>query len=137
MGRDKDQGKRKEIQSDEDASSEDRDRASDDDYSQPARSKRPMPQDPPARAFGRGHGDSGNPMVHKKVLTSGPKGSRAGMKNASTDDEGGRFDDDIDLSLYTKMVVPIHPLERTRKDPKLVDYSKHANDISPLRFRDP
>jgi hypothetical protein len=41
------------------------------------------------------------------------------------------------LSLYTKMVIPIHPPERTRKDPKLVDYSKHANDISPLRFQDP
>jgi hypothetical protein len=41
MGRDKDQGKRKEIQSDEDASSEDHDRASDDDYSQPVHSRGP------------------------------------------------------------------------------------------------
>jgi hypothetical protein len=137
MGRDKDQGKRKDIQSDEDASIEDHDRASDDDYSQPVRSKRPMPQDPPARALGHGRGDSGNPMLWKKMLTSGPKGSHARMKNASTGDEGGRFDDDIDLSLYTKMVVLIHPPEWTRKDPKLVDYSKHANDISPLRFQDP
>jgi hypothetical protein len=137
MGIDKDQGKRKEIQSDEDASNEDHDPASDDDYSQPTHSKRPMPQDPPARALGRGRGDSGNPMLRKKMLTSGPKGSRARMKNASTRDEEGRFDDDIDLSLYTKMVVPIHPPEWTRKDPKLVDYSKYANDISPLRFRDP
>jgi hypothetical protein len=132
MGRDKDQGKGKDIQSDEDASSEDHDRASDDDYSQPARCKRPMPQDPPAHALGRGRGYSGNPMLRKKMLTSAPKGSRARMKNASTGDEEGRFDDDIDLSLYTKMVVPIHPLERTRKNPKLVDNSKHANDISPL-----
>jgi hypothetical protein len=63
MGRDKVQGKGKGIQSDEDASSEDYDRASDDDYSQPARSKRPMTQDPPTRALGRGCGDSGNPML--------------------------------------------------------------------------
>jgi hypothetical protein len=97
-----------------------------------------MPQDPPARFLSRGHGDSGNRMLWKKMLTSGPKGSHARMKNASTGDEGGGcFDDDIVLSLYTKMVVPIHPPERTRKDPKLVDYSKHANDISPLRFQDP
>jgi hypothetical protein len=106
MGRDKDQGKRKEIQSDENASSEDHDRALDDDYSQLACSKWPMPQDPPARALGRGRGcgDSGSPMVRKKVLTSGPKGSRARMNNASTDDEGGHFDDDIDISIYTKMI---------------------------------
>jgi hypothetical protein len=134
MGRDKVQGKGKEIQSDEDASSEDHDRSSDDDYSQPARSKRPMPQDPPTRALGRGRGDSGNPMLQKKVLTSGPKGSHARMKNASTGDEGGRFDDDIDISIYTRMVVPIHPPEQTHKDPKLVDSSKHANDIFPLWF---
>jgi hypothetical protein len=105
MGRDKVQGKGKEIQSDEDASSEDHDRASDDNYSQPARSKRPMPQEPPARALGCGHGDSGNPMVWNKVLTNGPKGSCARMKNARIGDEGGRFDDDIDISLYTKMVA--------------------------------
>jgi hypothetical protein len=33
------------------------------------------------------------------MLTSGPKGSRARMKNASTDDEEGHFHDDIVLSL--------------------------------------
>jgi hypothetical protein len=117
MGRDKVQGKGKGIQSDEDASSEDYDRASDDDYSQPARSKRPMTQDPPARALGRGCGDSGNPMLRNKVLTSGLKGSQARMKNASTHDEEGHFDDDIGISIYTRMVVPIHPPERTCKAP--------------------
>jgi hypothetical protein len=35
------------------------------------------------------------------------------MKNASTRDEEGHFDDDIGISIYTRMVVPIHPLERT------------------------
>jgi hypothetical protein len=86
-----------------------------------------MPQDPPAHALGRGRGDSGNPVL-KKRTTNGPKiGART--KKARTRDEGGRYEDDIDLSIYEKTLVRVHPLARIRKDPKLVNYSKHADDI--------
>jgi hypothetical protein len=61
----------------------------------------------------------------------------ARTKRVSTSDEGRLYDDDIDLSIYEKMVVPVHPPERTRKDPKLVDYSQYSNDIKPLSFQDP
>jgi hypothetical protein len=135
MGRERGEGKGKAIQDNQSSSSEEQDRASDDEYRINVHSKRTMPQDPLARAQSRGRGESGNPMLQKRT-TSGPKiGART--KKARTGDEGDRYDDDIDLSIYEKTLVPIHPSARTRKDPKLVDYSKHANDIKPFRFRDP
>jgi hypothetical protein len=75
-------------------------------------------------------------LVLRKRTTGDPKiGVRT--KGVSTGDEGVRYDEGIDLSFYEKMVLHVHPQERTRKNPKLVDYSQHSNDIKPLRFQDP
>ena len=83
-----------------------------------------------ARAQGRGHGNEGNPILQKKVIG-------ASRKNASTREEGDRYDDNLDLSRYVNSVVPIHHPIRTRRDPRKVDYKKKSNDIQPLRYQDP
>jgi hypothetical protein len=40
----------------------------------------------------------------------------------------------MNLSLYVQMVVPVHPLERTRRGPPLVNFMKSRTDMRSLRF---
>jgi hypothetical protein len=80
---------------------EDEEHASDEDYDIHFHTKRTKPRDPPTRAQGRGRGASGKPVPKKK--TTGPVGARA--KRASTGDEGGRYDDNIDLTPFEQVVV--------------------------------
>jgi hypothetical protein len=85
-------------------------RASDEDYDIHFHTKRTKPRDPPARAQGRERGASGKPVPKKKTI--GPVGARA--KRASTGDEGGRYDDNIDLTPFEQVVVRPTPPHRSR-----------------------
>ena len=114
---------------DDSSDSPSEERESDAEFVVSHRPKRTQPQVPPARAQGRGRNNEGNPILQRKVI-----GARS--KNASTSEEGDRYDDNIDVSRYVTMVVPPHPPHRTRSDPRLVDYKKKSNDIRPLRFQD-
>jgi hypothetical protein len=47
---------------------------------------------------------------------------------------GDRYDDNIDLSIYEQMAVPVHHPERTRRDPPMVNFMKVGTDMRSLRF---
>jgi hypothetical protein len=103
MGREKGSSRGKEIHSDS-SGEEEEDRASDEEYSIHVHAKRSKPQDPPARAQGRGRGQEGDPMLKKRTTSIGARTNRA-----STGDVGDRYDAYIDLSPYVQMAIPVHP----------------------------
>jgi hypothetical protein len=71
--------------------------------------KRSNPQAPPSRAQGPGRGHDGNPILKRRTTTVSAR-----TKRVSTAAEvGDRYDDNIDLSIYEQMAVPIHRPERT------------------------
>jgi hypothetical protein len=122
MGQEKVSARGKEIRSE---SSEE-----EEEYGIHVHEKRSRPQAPPSRAQGHGRGHDGNPILKKRTTTVGAR-----TKRASTAAEvGDRYDDNMDLSLYVQMVVPVHPPECTRHDPPLVNFMKAGTDMSSLRF---
>jgi hypothetical protein len=115
MGREKVGTRGKEIysESSEEEVEEFEERSSSEEFGIHVHEKRSKPQAPPSRAQGRGCGHDGNPILKKRTTTVGAR-----TKRASTAVEvGDRYDDNIDLSIYEQIVVPVHRLERTRHDP--------------------
>jgi hypothetical protein len=53
---------------------------------------------------------------------------------STTDEVGDRYDDNMDLSLYVQMTVPVHPPKRTRRDPPLVNFMKEGTNMRTLHF---
>jgi hypothetical protein len=132
MGREKGSSHGKEIRSESSEEEEEEERSSGEEYGIHVHAKRTKPQAPPAHAQGRGHGQEGNPILQERNNTIGAR-----TKRASTDDVGDRYDADMYLSLYVQMAIPVHPLERIRRDPPLVNYMKSRTNIRPLHFEDP
>jgi hypothetical protein len=105
MGREKVSARGKEIRSESSEEEEEERRSSGEEYGIHVHEKRSRPQDPPSRAQGRGRGHDGNPILKKRTTIIGAR-----TKRPSTADEvGDRYDDNMDLSLYVQMVVPVHP----------------------------
>jgi hypothetical protein len=128
VGREKVSAHGKEIHSE--SSEGEEERSSGEEYGIHVHDKRSKPQAPPSRSQGRGHGHDGNPILKKRTTTVGAR-----IKRASTANEvGDRYDEDMDLSLYVQMVVPIHPPECTRRHPPLVNLMKVGTDMRSLRF---
>jgi hypothetical protein len=92
--------------------------------------KRSKPQAPPSRAQGRGRGHDGNPILKRRTTTVGARTKRASTA-AEVED---CYDDNIDLSIYDQMVVPVHRPERTWCDPPMVNFMKAGTDMRSLRF---
>jgi hypothetical protein len=130
MGREKGSFHGKEIRSE--SSEEEEERSSREEYGIHVHANMTKPQAPPARAQGRGRGQEGNPILQKRTTTIGAR-----TKRASTGDVGDRYEADMDLTPYVQMVIPVHPLERTRCDPPLVNYMKVGTDIRPHCYHDP
>jgi hypothetical protein len=132
MGQEKMSARGKEIcsESSEEEIDEFEERSSGEKFGIYVHEKRSKPQAPPSRAQGRGRGHDGNPILKRRTTTVGAK-----TKRASTAAEvGDCYDDNIDLSIYEQMVVPIHHPERTRRDPPLVNFMKAGTDMRSLRF---
>jgi hypothetical protein len=135
MGREKVSARGKEIRSEsseeeEERSSKEEEHSSREEYGIHVHDKRTKPQAPPSRAQGRGHGHDGNPILNNRTTTVGARTKRA----STTDEVGGQYDEDMDLSLYAQMDFPIHPPECTRRDPPLVNFMKDETDMWSLRF---
>jgi hypothetical protein len=129
MGREKVSARGNEIHS-ESNEEEEEERSPGQEYGIHVQDKRSKPQAPPSRAQGRGCGHDGNPIFRKRTTTVGAR-----TKRASTADEvGDRYDEDMDLALYVQMAIPIHPSERTRRDPPLVNFMKVGTDMRSLHF---
>jgi hypothetical protein len=112
----------KEIRSE--SSEEEQERSSGEEYGIHVHAKRTKPQAPPSCAQGRGRGLEGNPTLQKRTTTIGARTKRASTAN----EVGDRYDADMDLSLYVHMAIPVHPPERRRRDPPLVNYMKGGTD---------
>jgi hypothetical protein len=91
--------------------------------------KRTKPQAVPDRARGRGH-----PTQKQSYIAPG-RGAR--RTKASTGDVDARYDDNIDLSPFELVVVPIKPPTRASNDSSPLDFNARENNIKPLRFQDP
>jgi hypothetical protein len=61
----------------------------------------------------------------KRTTTIGARTKRASIAHQVED----LYDDNIDLSIYEQMVVPVHPPEHTRRDPPLVNFMKAGTDM--------
>jgi hypothetical protein len=123
MGREKVLGKGKELQAFQ---------CSDDEehlFERCVNPKRTKPQAVPDRARGRGR------PTQKQFSNAPGRGART--KRASVGDIEGRYDDNIDLSPFELVVVPIKPPTRARNDPSPLDFNARDNNIKPLRFQDP
>jgi hypothetical protein len=132
MGQEKVSTRGKEIRSEssEDEIEEFEERSSSEEFGIHVHEKRSKPQAPPSRAQGHRRGHDGNPILKRRTTTVGAR-----TKRASTAAEvGDRYDDNIDLSIYEQMVVPVHRPERTRCDPPLVNFMKVGTDMRSLRF---
>jgi hypothetical protein len=130
MGREKVSAHGKEIRSESSEEEEEERRSSGEEYGIHVHEKRSKPQAPPSRAQGRGRDHDGNPILKKRTTTVGAR-----TKRASTAHEvGDHYDDNIDLFIYEQMVIPVHPPERTRCDPPLVNFMKAGTDMRSLRF---
>jgi hypothetical protein len=135
MGREKVSSRGKEIRSE---SSEEEDeeieefeeRSSGEEFGIHVHEKRTKPLAPPSRAQGRGRGHDGNPILKRKTTTVDARTKRA----SAAAEVGDRYDDNIDLSIYEQMAVPVHRPEHTRRDPPLVNFMKAGTDMRSLRF---
>jgi hypothetical protein len=123
MGREKILDKGKEIQTFQ--SSDDEDQW----FERRVNPKRTKAQAVPDRARGRGR--------PTQKLSSNAPGRGVRTKRASTGDVEGRYDDDIDLSPFELVVVPIKPPIRAHNDPSPLDFNARDNNIKPLLFQDP
>jgi hypothetical protein len=122
MGREKVSLRDKEIRSEssEEEVEEFEEHSSGEEFGIHVHEKRSKPQAPPSRAKGCGRGHDGNPILKRTTTTVGAR-----TKRASTAAEvGDRYDDNIDLSIYEQMAVPVHHPERTRRDPPMVNFMK-------------
>jgi hypothetical protein len=123
MGREKVLGKGKEIQAFQ--SSVDEEQL----FERRVNPKRTKPQAVPDRARGRGR------LTHKH--SSNAPGHGARTKRSSIEDVEGRYDDNIDLSSFVLVVVPIKPPTRACNDPSPLDFNARDNNIKLLHFQDP
>jgi hypothetical protein len=123
MGREKILGKGKEIQAFQ--SFDDENQL----FERRVNPKRTKPQAVPNCARGRGR--------PTQKLSSNAPGRGVRTKRASTGDVEGRYDDNIDLSPFELVVVPIKPPTCARNDPSPLDFNARDNNIKPLRFQDP
>jgi hypothetical protein len=132
MGRENVRAHGKEIRSNssEEEIEEFDERSSGEEFGIHVREKRSKPQAPPSCAQGRGRGHDGNPILKRRTTTIGARTKRA----CTTSEVGDCYDDNIDLSIYEQMVVPIHRPECTRCDPPLVNFIKAGTDMRLLCF---
>jgi hypothetical protein len=132
MGREKVSARGKEIRSEssEEEVEEFEARSSGEEFGVHVHEKRSKPQAPPSCAQGRGRDHDGNPILKRRTTTIGARTKRA----STTAEVENRYDDNIDLSIYEQLVVPVHRPERTRRDPTMVNFLKAGIDMRSLRF---
>jgi hypothetical protein len=130
MGQEKVSARGKEIRSELSEEEEEERRSSGEEYGIHVHEKRSRPQAPPSRAQGRSRGHDGNPILKKRTTTVDARTKRASTAHEVED----HYDDNIDLSIYEQMAVPVHPPERTRCDFPLVNFMKAGTDMRSLRF---